>query len=324
MMKWNVCIALGLMLSFAPISAAQQQPTKRLMIVSIDGLRPDLLLRADAPKLRSLLPQATFTFWATTVPHAITIPSHVSMLTGVVPRRHEIEWNKDLLLSEPVYPKVPTLFEIAHKSGYTTAMLAGKSKFSVLAKPGTLDWIWLPDTEKGEDADVAVHTIELIQKYKPQLLFVHLPTIDTVGHKSGWSSPAQLKAIAEADTIVGRLLDALDDAKVRDSTVVIITADHGGAGLTHLAGDPRSLYIPWIVIGPGIRKNVDLTMYEGTSVNTMDTFATACHLLDLPRPAPLDGKPILEVLEDPGELLQPQLGSQQHAGKLPATAPVIP
>jgi predicted AlkP superfamily pyrophosphatase or phosphodiesterase len=323
-MKWSVRFLLISMLFFVSTATAQQRPTKRLMIVSIDGLRPDLLLRAEAPKLRSLLPQATFTFWATTVPHAITIPSHVSMLTGVVPRRHEIEWNKDLPLSEPVYPKVPTLFEIAHKAGYTTAMVAGKSKFSVLAKPGTLDWMWLPDTEKGEDADVAAHTIELVQKYKPQVLFVHLPTIDNVGHKSGWSSPEQLKAIAEADTIVGRLLDALDDVKVRDSTFVIITADHGGAGLTHLAGDPRSLCIPWIVLGPEIRKNLDLTIYEATSVTTMDTFATACHLLDLPRPAPLDGKPILEIQENPGELLQPQTASQQHAGKRPATAPVIP
>src|SRR5262245_52214053 len=115
MIKACVGFLLGSILLLASTSTAQQQPARRVMIISIDGLRPDLLLRADAPKLRALLPQATFTFWATTVPHAITIPSHVSMLTGVVPRRHEIEWNKDLPLSEPVYPKVPTLFEIAHK-----------------------------------------------------------------------------------------------------------------------------------------------------------------------------------------------------------------
>ena len=94
------------------------------------------------------------------------------MLTGVVPRKHEVEWNKDLPLSAPVYPKVPTLFEIAHKAGYTTAMAAGKSKFTVLAKPGTVDWMWVTDSEKAEDSDVAVEAMKIIRDHKPQVMFV--------------------------------------------------------------------------------------------------------------------------------------------------------
>jgi predicted AlkP superfamily pyrophosphatase or phosphodiesterase len=302
-MRAGTVVVLAFVLSCASHAAAQPRPERRLMIVSIDGLRPDLALRAEMPNLRSLLPQSTFTFWATTVPHAITTPSHVSMLTGVVPRRHEIEWNRDLPLTTPVYPKVPTLFEIAHDAGYSTAMAAGKSKFSILAKPGTVDWMWVPETEKCEDADVAARAIEFIRSHRPQVMFVHLPSIDNVGHKSGWSSPQQLKAIAQADAVVGQLLAALGEAGVRQSTFILITADHGGAGLTHLAGDPRALYIPWIVSGPGIRKDLDLTLYERTSVTTMDTFATACHLLNLPRKPQLDGRPIVEILEQPGELL---------------------
>ena len=40
-----------------------------------------------------------------------------------------VPWNRDLPLRETVYSHVPTLFELAKKAGYTTAIVAGKSKF---------------------------------------------------------------------------------------------------------------------------------------------------------------------------------------------------
>ena len=72
-----------------------QPVAKRILIVSLDGLRPDLVLRGDTPTLHRLLPQSSFSFWARTTPHAITLPSHTSMMTGVIPRKHEVEWNRD-------------------------------------------------------------------------------------------------------------------------------------------------------------------------------------------------------------------------------------
>jgi hypothetical protein len=85
---------------------------------------------------------------------------------------------------------------------------------------------------------------------------------------------------------------------------VLITADHGGAGLTHMADDPRARFIPWILSGPGVRRGVDLTAYAKTSVETEDTFATASYLLGLPLAPDLDGRPVLEVLERPVELMR--------------------
>src|SRR5437870_4094827 len=111
-------LLIALIFTLAPGRARAAAPLAgRIAIISIDGLRPDLLLRANTPTIHSLLPQATFTFWARTTPHAITLPSHTSMLTGVIPRKHEIEWNRDLPLSQPIYPAFPTLFEIAKTAG---------------------------------------------------------------------------------------------------------------------------------------------------------------------------------------------------------------
>jgi hypothetical protein len=107
----------------------------------MDGLLPDLLLRAgdahaaQAPPTRGRSRSGRRRFL-----HAITLPAHASMLTGVVhKRKHELEWNKELPLAQPRLPALPHyIFEVAHKAGYATAMAAGKSKFSALAKPGTV------------------------------------------------------------------------------------------------------------------------------------------------------------------------------------------
>jgi predicted AlkP superfamily pyrophosphatase or phosphodiesterase len=275
-----------------------------VLIVSIDGLRPDLALRADAPTIHGLLKISAFTFWARTTAESVTLPSHTSMLTGVVPIRHTIQWNMDLPLLHPVYPAYPTLFELARSAGYTTAMAAGKNKFTALAKPGTLNWQYIPDSTTSEDPQVTQHALEIIRDHRPDLMFVHLPSVDNVGHAAGWASGAQIAAIERADACVGQILSAYDELSLRNSTLAIITSDHGGAGLSHGPDDPRSRHIPWIVSGPGIRAGLDLTIYDRLTVDTEETFCTACYVLGIqPRRLPLDGKPVMEIFDRTGQEL---------------------
>ena len=312
---------------------------RRVLVISVDGLRPDLLLRSDTPNMHRLFESGCYTFWARTVPQGITLPSHTSMLTGVTPRRHGIEWNRDLPLFRPVYPSYPTLFELAHNARFTTAIATGKSKFATIIKPKMLSWQSIPpppaDTVVGfeedeqepadeagpttgpttrpttapttqpkiADADVAREAARIIREHRPHVMFVHFPGVDTVGHDKGWGTPEQVAAIGKADEALGVLLAALRGANVAGETAIILTADHGGAGKTHGPDDARSLHIPWIVSGPGIRKGVDLTTYPKLQVNTEDTCATACGLLGI-RVKDLDGKFIREILEPPAELLR--------------------
>ena len=270
---------------------------ERVLIISIDGCRPDLLLRADTPVIHGLLAKASFSFWARTTAESVTLPSHVSMLTGVVPTKHTIQWNMDLPLEHPVYPAYPTLFQLAKQAGYTTGMVAGKSKFTALAVPGSLDWVFVPENAKSEDPVVGEQAVRMIHEHRPQVLFVHFPTVDNVGHAKGWASAAQLAAIAQADGCVGQVLGAMDEEKLTNSTLVIITADHGGAGMSHGPDDARSRHIPWIAFGPGIRENLDLTIYGSLVIDTEDTFATACYVLGIPILRPVDGKAITQIIQ---------------------------
>ena len=287
-------------MSFAAASLAEApatQPRGRVLIVSIDGLRPDLMLRARTPVLTGLMESGSFTCWAQTTAASVTIPSHISMVTGVRPQKHKIEWNYDLPLAKPVYPAVPTLFELAHEAGYSTAMIAGKTKFSLLAKPGTLDYVYVPTDNDVTDSVVLEQALVILSSQSPDLLYVHLPSVDQAGHAKGWGTNEQLLAIARADAALGRILDELETRKLLEQTLVIVSSDHGGAGRTHGPDDVRSRNIPWIAAGPGVRRNYDLTRYPDLTVKTEDTFATAAAYLGLKAPANVDGRAVEEIYE---------------------------
>jgi arylsulfatase A-like enzyme len=276
----------------------------RVMIILVDGMRPDLALRANTPTIHQMLIDGSFTFWAQTTAESVTLPTCTSLLTGVIPIRHGVLWDKDLPTTQPVYPDYPTVFELARHVGYTTAMAAGKSKFVTLAKPGTLNWSFITDKSKCQDAEVMGPTLSILLEHRPDLFFVHLPSVDNVGHSLGWASDAQLAAIANADTNIHLLLAALDDLGLRDSTMVIVTADHGGAGYSHQPDDPRARHVPWIVIGPGIRRGLDLTTYNDLTVHTEDTFSTVCYVLGIrPFKLPIDGRPVMQIFDRAGQEL---------------------
>lgn len=287
-----------------PPGAARNVPLKavarpvpaidRVMIISVDGLRPDVLLRAEMPRVRGLCRSGSFSFWAETAPEAYTLPCHLSMLTGTPAEQHGVTWNDYI---EESYSNVPTLFEIARQAGYSTAVVAGKMKFIVLLKPNTIDHYYLPPDEPVSDREVAERAESILHQHRPQVVFIHLPGVDTAGHEFGWGSTEQIAAAARADEAVGLLLDALANLKLTDSTLVILTADHGGAGKNHVADDPRSHFIPWIASGPGLRQDFDLTLASVKTIRIEDTFATACCFLGIHAGEYITGKPVLELLD---------------------------
>jgi predicted AlkP superfamily pyrophosphatase or phosphodiesterase len=277
--------------------AADDKPAvaSHVMIISIDGLRPDVALRANMPHLRSLMARGSFSFWANTTDVAITLPSHTSMLTGVTPDKHGIHYNDDKAANTPVFPLVPTIFDLAKKQGHTVALAAGKSKFRAFDRPGSLDWKFIKEADDGTVAGAAA---AIIHEHHPDLLFVHLPDCDRIGHSTGWGTPEQVEMVGKADQALGQVLAALDAEHLTDSTLIILSADHGGNGRKHGGLDPRSRTIPWIAAGPGVKRNYDLTLNMTLVIYTYDTFATACEVLAIPLPNGIDGKPILDIFQN--------------------------
>ena len=263
---------------------------KRVLILSIDGLRPDAISLAPMPNLLKIMQTSAYSLTAQTVYPSVTLVAHASMLTGLCPSKHGVDWND--YIPENGYAKGTDLFDLAHAAGLETWVFVGKTKLKQITEPTSLTGF-----VKGSDRDSEL-TDQLIAEFPENfgVLFVHFATVDGMGHEYGWLSPQQLSVAFRADESLGRILAELDRRNLRNETLVIITADHGGHETTHGSTMPEDMTIPWIASGPGIKPG-PLT----TTVHTMDTAATAAFALGLSIPPEWDGVPVYEALGLPVE-----------------------
>lgn len=95
------------------------------------------------------------------------------------------------------------------------------------------------------------------------MLFIHIPNPDYFGHRSGWMSEPYLFELGNTDAQIGRLLDALDALGIRETSLLLITSDHGGHGTVHGANIPEDMTIPLIVNGVGVQPG---TLLSGTEI----------------------------------------------------------
>ncbi|WP_148612004.1 alkaline phosphatase family protein [Nocardioides rubriscoriae] len=236
---------------------------RHVVAISIDGLNPDALRtlgRDGAPAIWSLIDRGTATLDARAeVEQTVTLPNHVGMVTGrpIDPAAggHGVTWNDDLpgrTVQQAAGEPVASVFDVVHDAGGSTAVFAGKTKFDLLEAswPDAIDTIDILDDLPQLTTDV---TADLADQHRT-FTFVHVAEPDLVGHVEGWLSPAYLDAVRRSDAFVGRLLEVVDATpQLRDHTVVVLTADHGGRGLDH--GDPAladDYTIPFVVAGDGV------------------------------------------------------------------------
>jgi predicted AlkP superfamily pyrophosphatase or phosphodiesterase len=254
--------------------------TNHVIIISIDGLRPDAIEAFEARTMQRLMREGAYTLTAETVYPSRTLPSHTSMLTGVPPAVHGITWNTDQTGARGVMEQA-TIFELAKGQGFTTAAFFSKAKLRHLERPGTLDHAQAP---RGLSVYPATLTVEDATRYmqfrRPNLLFVHIAEPDAAGHRFGWMGSAYRAAVRRADAAVAGIIAAADASYGAGGYTVIVTADHGGNGHDHGSDHDEDMQIPWIAWGAGVQPG-ELTL----AVNTMDTAATALWLLGIAEPA---------------------------------------
>lgn len=277
-------------ITIEPTATAMVRPA-RVLILSIDGLRPDAIELTPMKNLQALMQGGAYSLVAQTVHPSVTLISHVSMLTGLCPDKHGVYWND--YIPGLGYANGIDVFDLAHAAGLRTVMVVGKEKLRQVTEPENTDVF---EFINDRDVVIAARVAELI----PQgfgLMFVHFPTPDWMGHEYGWLSPEQFSVIFRADEALQTILNALQNAGMRDDTLIIVTADHGGHGTTHGTSQLEDMTIPWIIAGPGVRHAV-----LPTNVNTTDTAATVAWVLGLPLPQEWDGLPVLEAFGLPDEV----------------------
>ncbi len=291
-------------LALSPVwaNAADAPRAKHVFVISIDQGSPVSIEKADMPVLDKVAAEGAHTWEAYTIVPSLTLPSHTSMLTGVGIQKHQIDWND--FDAEKGLVKVPTIFSLAKEKGLRTAMVVGKSKFKTLQLPKTVDEFVLP---KERDAESIANEFEkVMEKNPPNLCFIHFAEPDTKGHAHGANSPEKLQALAETDVALRRILETIKKSGVADSSVVIITADHGCHDIevkdddgkkrisgTHGSPSKEDVTIPWIAFGAGVKPHYTIT----APVVQYDTAATALWLLGVPLPEHFWGRPVVSAFQ---------------------------
>lgn len=272
---------------------ALEQRSEHVVIISLDGLRPDAIEKFGAKTLQRLMREGTYTLNARTILPSKTLPSHTSMLTGVDADQHGITWNTEEVDAHG-HVDVPTVFGLAKERGFRTAAFFSKTKFHHLEAPNTIDYVRSPKGGMLDPMWLAPYTVSLVEEYletadrSPNLMFVHIGEPDYAGHLYGWMSSMYRKAVRQADDAVAEVLADATKRFGAGNFTVIVTADHGGHGRNHGSSDPRDTTIPWITWGKGVQQGVTL---PGT-IRTMDTAATALWLLGIHAPAEWVGNPV--------------------------------
>ncbi|MGD8340798.1 MAG: sulfatase [Gammaproteobacteria bacterium] len=118
-----------------------------------------------------------------------------------------------------------------------------------------------------------------------------------------WEEGVQgyLASVSYADAMVGRLMDTLDASGRADRTIIVLWGDHG----FHLGEKGRwrkmtlwseSLHVPFIIVAPGVTTPGSTTR---APVSLMDIYPTLVDLAGIERPAHLEGRSLVPLLEDP-------------------------
>ena len=215
----------------------------KVILISVDGMRPDGFLACGNPYIDELMKKATYTLNGQTVLPSVTLPCHMSLFHSVTPQRHGITTNLYLPMARPING----LFEQLKNAGKSCAMYYGWEPLRDVARPDSLKYAEYISAYTEESADTALTDSALarIEKSKPDFVFLYMVDTDEKGgHDSGWMTEEYLRRISIAVDNIRRVVEACGEAYT-----VIVTADHGGHDRTHGTDMSEDTTIPMFYIG---------------------------------------------------------------------------
>ena len=239
-----------------------------VVMISIDGMKPEYVTQADAhrlkiPVLRAFLTQGTYAEGVVGVVPTVTYPSHTTMVTGVWPAEHGVIDNTtfDPLREHPgawywdfADIKVPTLYTVADAAGIKTANVGwpvtigapidyniaegtqsehtDRPSGSPYNPPDILQQIGVTlDAKANQDVVKTEEAVAILQHYKPGLLLVHLTDLDHEEHEHSPFSAEADASLEVLDAQIGQIRQAA--LAVNPATRIVVVSDHGFLRVDH-------------------------------------------------------------------------------------------
>ena len=246
--------------------STEQSSARHVILISIDGLRPEFYLDSEypAPILRKLAASGARAQTVEPVFPSDTNPNHATILTGLRPNRHGILFNvrfesdgtRGGWYEDASELRAPSLWMRARTAGLRTASLnwptthlaqidllvtgggypaneAGVAKLAQTTTTGlfalarvTPSAAALKD-EVTWDALMAETAAGLVRRARPHLLLVHFDQTDYFQHQHGRDADMVRRAVGRVDGHLAAILEAVSDAGLSSRTTVVVTGDHG-------------------------------------------------------------------------------------------------
>ena len=271
---------------------------EHVLVIGCDGFGSIAFTATNTPVLHRLMREGAYTLRARGVLPTVSSPNWASMIMGAGPEQHGVtsnDWQPNKYEIPPLAIGsggiFPTIFGILReqKPEAVIACIHDWEGFGRLVEPKAPD---LLENVKGSP-EAANRAMEVIRTKKPTFLFVHFDDVDHAGHNFGWKSAEYFQEVEKVDHLIGELLNVLRTTGLRESTLVFMTADHGGKGKGHGEATLEELEIPWIVNGPGVKAGHEVK----SPVNTYDLAPTIAWIFGLRPPACWIGQPVFEAFQ---------------------------
>ena len=216
---------------------AVAQATPKVLLIGIDGVRPDVLAAVPTPNIDALAADGWYTAEARTTRPSVSGPSWSSMLTGVWPEKHGVTDNNFTGRDYDAWP------------GFLTRAERERPALSTFA---AVDWLPLAELDEGgpvlpasldervvlngydlgwaeADATLTARAVRHLGNADPDAMFVYLGNPDETSHEHGSIGAEYRDAIALADRHVGMLVDAVRARRGYEDEdwLVLISTDHG-------------------------------------------------------------------------------------------------
>ena len=229
------------------------QGQNKVLIIGIDGCRPDALLAANTENLDNLWKNGAYSFKAKTDDLSWSGVCWTGMLTGVWKEKHKVVSNA---YKNPNIKEYPHFFRLA------------KQQKPELRTYSIANWEPVHKILQENDATVVIHrktdglvTASVISNLKNKdvdVMFVHLDNVDHAGHKYGYAvdNKKYIESIEKTDKKVGKILKALKKREnyKNENWLILFSTDHGGSEKGHGKDIPEHTTIFYIASGKDVVK----------------------------------------------------------------------
>jgi choline-sulfatase len=315
-------VAILLVAAFAAGGCRQREvfPKAPVIVISIDTLRADRLPaygygKVETPALERLRRDSIL--YENAYSHVpLTLPSHVSLLTGLLPPQNGVRDNTGYALSR----QIPTLPELLGRGGYATGAAVSAV---VMTKTSHVDRGFdfydddveatSPGQPLGAIQRSGFETVRIAEEWlqeragKPFFFLLHIyephtPYNPPEPFATRYKDRPYDGEVAAADAVVGQFLQFLEARKLYDSSVIVLMSDHGEGLGDHgeeehgLLLYREDLHVPLMVKLPGGRRGGERV---ARPVGLVDVFPTLAAALGVSSPAGLPGVSLLRTLPAP-------------------------